>query len=84
MESINEFLPLTINSLTFLTRIGVDTIPRPRKNEITRYKPDDRGILTFVRGDIEAEIPTIVTEGGKAYVGGEFVGKKVLILVLRQ
>jgi len=56
---------------------------RPRKNEITRYKPDDKGLLTFLRSEIEAEIPTVVTQGGKAYTGREFEGKRVIVLVLR-
>lgn len=56
---------------------------RPRKNEITRYKDTDPGIITFSRRDIEAEVPTIIKTGGIAYAGSEFEGKKVIILVLR-
>lgn len=56
---------------------------RPRKNEITRYKDNDPGLLTFSRRDVEAEIPTIIKTGGVAYAGSEFEGKKVIILVLR-
>ena len=82
-EIHTEFLPQIINIFYFLILKGVDIIPRPRKNEIARYKEDDRGLLTFVRGDIEAEIPTVVTQGGKAYTGREFEGKRVIALVLR-
>ena len=58
-------------------------MPRPRKNEITRYKDNDPGIITFSRKDVDAEIPTIVKNGGIAYAGSEFEGKRVIILVLR-
>ena len=77
------FLPQIINIFYFLILKGVDNIARPRTNEISRYKAEDRGLITFVRGDIEAEIPTVVTQGGKAYTGREFEGKRVIILVLR-
>ena len=58
-------------------------MPRPRKNEITRYSSDDPGIITISRRDVEAEIPTIIKSGGIAYAGSEFEGKKVIIMVLR-
>jgi hypothetical protein len=58
-------------------------MPRPRKNEITRYKTDDPGLITYARKDIEAEVPTIIKSGGIAYAGSEFEGKKVIVLVLR-
>jgi hypothetical protein len=58
-------------------------MPRPRKNDITRYTDNDPGIITFSRRDVEAEIPTVIKTGGIAYAGSEFEGKRVIVLVLR-
>lgn len=54
-----------------------------RKSEIIKYSKKDKGILSFQRKDVIAEIPTTVDKSGYAYVGREFVDDHVRIHVIR-
>lgn len=57
---------------------------RPRNKNIRRYGENEKGTRTFNIEDIEAEIPYVVTYAGNVYVGQEFSGMKVQVLVFRE
>jgi hypothetical protein len=56
---------------------------RPRHENLTRFDVNDPGILTFPRSAFEAEIPATVGTSGMCFVGREFAGKRIKILVSR-
>jgi hypothetical protein len=56
---------------------------RPRHENLTRFDVGDPGILTFPRSAFEAEIPAKVGPTGMCFVGREFAGKRIKILVVR-
>jgi hypothetical protein len=58
-------------------------MPRPRNNKIKVYDDNDPGILTFLRKDIEEEIPAKVGDTGMCYASSKHAGKKVIIIVLK-
>lgn len=59
---------------------------RPRNKEIRRYKKEETGTRTFKIEELAAEIPSNVSTSrrGNVYVGPEFEGCDVIILVLRK
>lgn len=56
---------------------------RPRNEKLTRFENNDPGILSFPRSAFEAEIPGKVGPTGMCFVGREFAGKRIKILVVR-
>jgi len=57
---------------------------KPRKQNIRRYDKAEQGTRVFKIEELDAEIPYKVTAAGNVYVGSEFVGQNVKVLVFRR
>jgi hypothetical protein len=57
---------------------------RPRRQDVRRYKPEETGTRTFNIEDIAAETTSYVRENGDAYIGSEFKGDDIIILIKRK
>jgi len=56
---------------------------RPRNEKINTYKETDKGMLTYHKRDLEAEIPIEVGDTGMCYASSMYAKKKGVILIYR-
>jgi len=57
---------------------------RPRRQDVRRYKPEETGTRTFNIEDMAAETTSYVRPNGDAYIGTEFDGFDIIVLVKRK
>jgi hypothetical protein len=59
-------------------------MPRPRSTKATRFEPNEPGAISYQKKELLAETYGIVNYTGNVFIGREFKGEKVKVLILRE